>query len=136
MARKKLRCNNDGDVWPRKNKAGKITGYRGAYLGSDGKRRYVSGKTKGETRAALNKARADTAGGIVFHAGTLTLGEYLDRWLSDCLQPLVSSSKMAHSTFIRYEGIVENDISPVLGRKKLRDLSRAEVRALYSAKGK
>jgi len=49
MARKKLRCNNDGDVWPRKNKAGKITGYRGAYLGSDGKRRYVSGKTKGDT---------------------------------------------------------------------------------------
>jgi integrase len=42
---------------------------------------------------------------------------------------------MEHSTFIRYEGIVEKDISPMLGRKKLRDLSRAEVRALYSAKG-
>src|SRR5215212_272401 len=41
---------------------------------------------------------------------------------------------MAPSTFIRYKGIVENDISPVLGRKKLRDLSRAEIRALYSAK--
>ncbi len=136
MARKKERGNGDGDVWPRKNKEGKIIGYRGAYVGPDGRRRYVSGKTKGETRATLNKARADAAGGLVFHAGTLTLGEYLERWLSDCLQPLVSSGKIAHSTFIRYKGIVENDISAVLGRKKLRDLTRAEVRALYSAKGK
>jgi integrase len=136
VARKKERGNGDGDVWPRKNKDGKIIGYRGAYVGPDGKRRYVSGETKGETRATLNKARADAAGGLVFHAGTLTLGEYLERWLSDCLQPLVSSAKMEHSTFIRYKGIVENNISPVLGHKKLRDLTRAEVRALYSAKGK
>ncbi len=48
----------------------------------------------------------------------------------------MNSGKIAHSTFIRYEGIVENHLSPILGRKKLRDLSRAEVRALYSAKGK
>ena len=74
--------------------------------------------------------------GLVFGVGTLTVGEYLQRWLSDCLEPLVNSGKMAHSTFVRYKGIVNNDISPMLGRKKLRDLSRAEVRALYSAKGK
>ncbi len=79
MARKKERGNGDGDVWPRKNKDGKIIGYRGAYVGPNGKRRYVSGKTKGETRATLNKARADAAGSLVFHAGTLTLGEYLER---------------------------------------------------------
>ncbi len=136
MGRTKSRANGDGDVFPRKNKEGKITSYRGAYVGPDGKRRYVSGKTKTEAREALATARADAAGGVVLDAGKLTVGEYLDRWLLDCLQPLVSSSKMAHSTFIRYEGIVENDISPTLGRKKLRDLSRAEVRALYSAKGK
>jgi hypothetical protein len=38
MARKKERGNGDGDVWPRKNKEGKIIGYRGAYFGPDGKR--------------------------------------------------------------------------------------------------
>jgi integrase len=136
MGRTKSRANGDGDVWPRKNKEGKITSYRGAYVGPDGKRRYVSGKTKEETRRKKRKAEADAAGGVVFDAGKLTVEEYLQRWLSDCLEPLVSSSKMAHSTFIRYKGIVENDISPILGRKKLRDLSRAEVRALYSAKGR
>ena len=46
MARKKERGNGDGDVWPRKNKEGKIIGYRGAYFGPDGKRRYVSGKNE------------------------------------------------------------------------------------------
>jgi hypothetical protein len=31
MARKKERGNDDGDVWPRKNKEGKIIGYRASY---------------------------------------------------------------------------------------------------------
>ena len=136
MPKVKSRANGDGDIWPCRNKKGEITSYRGAYFGPDGKRRYVSGKTKTEARAALAKARADAAGSVVLDSGKLTVGEYLDRWLSDSLKLLVDAGKMAHSTFIRYKGIVENDISPVLGRKKLRDLSRAEVRALYSAKGK
>jgi integrase len=136
MGRTKSRANGDGDVWPRKNKQGKITSYRGSYLGPDGKRRYVSGKTKEEARRNKRKAEADAAGGVVLDSGKLTVGEYLDRWLSDCLEPLVRSGKMEHSTFVRYEGIVDRHISPIVRRKKLRDLSRAEVRSLYTAKGK
>src|ERR671932_1027167 len=100
MGKTKSRANGDGDVWPRKNKAGKIISYRGSFVGPDGKRRYVSGKTKEEARRNKRKAEADAAGGVVFDAGKLTVGEYLERWLSDCLEPLVNSSKMAHSTFI------------------------------------
>jgi len=136
MGKSKSRENGDGDVFPRKNKAGKITSYRGAYVGPDGKRRYVSGKTKTDAREALAAARADAAGGVVLDAGKLTVAEYLERWLSDCLGPLVSSGKMEHSTLVRYQGIVENHISPTIGRKKLKDLGRTEVRTLYSAKGK
>jgi integrase len=73
---------------------------------------------------------------VVLDAGKLTVAEYLERWLADCLGPLVSSGKMEHSTFVRYQGIVENHISPSIGRKKLKDLGRTEVRTLYSAKGK
>jgi len=36
MAKTKSRANGDGEVFPRKNKAGKITNYRGAYVGPDG----------------------------------------------------------------------------------------------------
>ena len=136
MAKKKQRGNGNGTVYARKNRHGKIIGYRGSYFGPDGKRRYISARTKTEAERALRQAMADADRGLVFNAGTLTVGEYLERWLSNCLQPLVSSGKMAHSTYIRYKGIVENHISPVLGRKKLRNLSRAEVRALYTAKGK
>jgi integrase len=136
MGRTKSRANGDGDVWPRKNKQGKITSYRGSYVGPDGKRRYVSGKTKEEARRKKRKAEADSAGGVVLDSSKLTVGEYLKCWLSDCLGPLVKSGKMEHSTYVRYAGNVDNHNSPTLGRKKLRNLSRVEVRALYSAKGK
>ena len=76
MARKKERGNGDGDVWPRKNKEGKIIGYRGAYFGPDGKRRYVSGKTKEDTRKKKRQAMADADRGLVFEAGNLTVEEY------------------------------------------------------------
>jgi hypothetical protein len=69
MGKAKSRANGDGDVFPRKNKAGKITSYRGAYVGPDGKRRYVSGKTKEEARKKLRQARGDAEErGLVFDA--------------------------------------------------------------------
>jgi len=70
---------------------------------------------------------------VVFDAGRLTVAEYLERWLEDSLKPLVDAGKMAHSTYVRYAGIVKRHINPVLGRKKLRELCRAEVRALLEA---
>ena len=73
---------------------------------------------------------------MVLDDGKLTVAEYLTRWLSDCLTPLVGSGKMEHSTYVRYAGIVDRHLSPTLGRKKLRDLTRTEVRALYAAKGR
>src|ERR671932_7980 len=132
MGKTKSRANGDGDVFPRKNKAGKITSYRGAYVGPDGKRRYVSGKTKTEAREALAAARAAAAGGVVLDADNLKLGEWLDSWLDDLLEPLAIAGKMAHSTFTRYKGVVNNHIKPALGHRKLKDLTRAEVRKLYN----
>jgi integrase len=132
MTKKKGRGNGDGDVYPRKNREGKVIGYRGTYCvqTADGpKRRYVSGKNKGETRAALNKARADRDGGFVFDAGTLTLGDYLDKWLKDSVKNTVR-----RSSYVRYEGIVNNHVSPTLGRLKLKSLTPAHVRRLYIEK--
>ena len=53
MTRTRTRANGDGDVYPRKNKDGKVIGYQGNYWVTDPatggrKRRYVSGKTKAE----------------------------------------------------------------------------------------
>jgi integrase len=79
---------------------------------------------------------ADADRGQVFDAGNLTLGNYLDSWLVECVKPLLDQDKMEHSTYVRYAGIVRNHIKPVLGRKKLKELNRTEVRKLYNDKVK
>ena len=129
MGKTKSRANGDGDVFPRKNKAGKITSYRGAYVGPDGKRRYVSGKNKEEARKALREARSGADQGLVFDADNLKVGEYLDRWLSDSVSDTVKAT-----TFERYEQIVRLHLKPALGRVKLKALTPAHVRGLYREK--
>ncbi len=127
--RAKSRANGDGDVFPRKNKAGRVTSYRGAYFGPDGKRRYVSGKTKEEARKALREARSNADAGLVFDAGKLTVEEYLDRWLADSVKDTVRQR-----TYERYESISRVHIKPVIGRLKLKALTPAHARALYRQK--
>jgi integrase len=129
MGKTKSRANGDGDVFPRKNKAGKITSYRGAYVGPEGKRRYVSGKNKEEARRALREARANADHGLVFDADNLKVGEYLDRWLSDSVSDTVKAT-----TFERYEQITRLHLKPALGRVKLKALTPAHVRGLYREK--
>jgi integrase len=118
MGRVKSRANGDGDVFPRKNRAGKVTSYRGAYFGPDGKRRYVSGKTKEEARKKLRTMRADADQGIVFDTENLKVGEYLDRWLTDSVRDTVRQR-----TFERYESIVRVHIKPAFRRLKLMALT-------------
>ncbi len=100
------------------------------------KRKYFYGGKYKEVEKKLNEARANADKGLVFDTDNLKLGEWLDSWLNDLLEPLANAGKMAHSTFTRYKGIVNNHIKPALGHRKLKDLTRAEVRRLYSEKGK
>ncbi len=83
MAKVKQQGNGSGSVYPRKNKAGKVTSWLGAYYTPDGKKRYVSAKDKTECRKKLRAAMGDADKGIVFDAGTTTVGEHLERWLED-----------------------------------------------------
>ena len=129
MAKAKSRADGDGDVFGRKNKAGQITSYRGAYVGPDGRRRYVSGKNKEEARKALREARAGADAGLLFDAGTVTLAGYLDRWLADSVKDTVRQR-----TYERYESIVRVHIKPSIGRVKLKALTPAHARALYRDK--
>src|SRR5215203_5672066 len=129
MGKTKSRANGDGDVFPHKNKAGKITSYRGAYFGPDGKRRYVSGKTKEEARRNPRHARGEADRGLIFGAVNLKVGEYLDRWLSDSVSDTVKAT-----TFERYEQITRLHLKPDLARVKLKALTPAHVRTLYREK--
>jgi integrase len=126
MARKKSRANGDGDVWPRKNKEGKITSYRGSYLGPDGKRRYVSGKSKEETRRKLRKARGDADQGLIFDSENLKLSEYLTRWLNNSVKGSVKP--VTHDS---YQTLVKKHIVPAMGNVKLSKLSPAHLQGFY-----
>ena len=128
MGKRKSRANGDGDVFPRKHKPGKITSYRGAYVGPDGKRRYVSGKNKEEARKALQQARSNAYQGLVFDSQNMKVGEYLDRWLTD------TEGTVRQRTWERYESIVRVHIKPAFGRLKLGSLTPGHPRALYRKK--
>jgi len=89
------------------------------------KRRYVSGKTRQECARKLTKAMSDRDGGLVFDAGSLTVGEYLNRWLKDV------KDTVRESTYERNDQLVRLHIRPALGRIKLKALTIAHARWFY-----
>src|ERR687893_411440 len=127
MARKKReRGNGQGTVAPRRNKAGKIIGYLGAFFGPDGKRYWVSAKTKTECWRKLNIAMADADRGILPGPANLTVERYLTSWLADSVKGTVS-----RATYDGYKRDVHHHIIPELGRRKLKELTPGDIRRLY-----
>ena len=100
------------------------------------KRKTVYGKTYRECKKKVHRLQGDADRGLVFDADGLKVGEWLGSWLTDVLKPQADAGKMAHSTFVRYEGIVNNHLKPALGHHKLKDLTRIAVRRFYNRKGK
>jgi integrase len=72
---------------------------------------------------------ADRDGGFVFDAGSLTVGEYLERWLTDSVRGTVRPS-----TFEIHRYMIQPHIVPSLGRLRLKDLSPTHVRGFYRDK--
>jgi hypothetical protein len=72
----KRRGRGEGSVYRRKD--GRCIG---EYEDANGKKRYVSGKTKAEVRQKLRKMLTDRDAGIAYDSENLTVGGYLDRWL-------------------------------------------------------
>jgi len=121
--------NGEGSIYKYKNKKGEVIGYRGAYTvhtAEGPKRRYVSGKTRDDVRVKLTKAMADRDDGLFSDDENITIGEYLDRWLSDCVR-----GSVRESTFDRDSYLVRVHIKPALGRIKLSKLSPVQVQGFY-----
>jgi integrase len=128
MPRKKSKGNGQGSVYPRKNTEGKIVGYLGAYYSPDGKRRYVSAKSKSECERKLRAAMVDADKGLVFDAGKITVGQYLNNWLSGI------KGTVRQRTWERYEQFVRVHLVPAFGGIKLSALTRAHLKTLYASK--
>jgi integrase len=130
MARKRrTRGNGQGTVYQRKNKDGKVIGYRGSYFTSDGKRRYISAKRKGDAQRLLREAMTDADHGLVFDASNQTVSEYMTRWLED-----FAKANLAPRTYHNYKLQIREHIIPAFGAMKLSKLDTPNVQALYTAK--
>ena len=125
MSRK--RGNGEGSIYQRKD--GRWVGQYLVYTAKGPKYRYLYSKTRQDVAKKLTKAMADRDGGLVFDAGALTLGEYLDRWITDSVRDTVRQR-----TWERYESIVRVHIKPALGGVKLKALTPTHVRGLYREK--
>src|SRR5215211_422705 len=123
----KRRGNNEGSIYRRKD--GYWVGQYGVQTAEGTKIRYIYGKRREDVREKLTKAIADRDGGLVYDAGNITVGEYLDRWLNDSVRDTVRQR-----TWERYEQFVRVHLTPALGRIKLAKLTPARLRGLYRDK--
>jgi integrase len=123
----KKRGNGEGSIYHRKD--GRWVGQYLVYTSKGPKYRYIYGRTRKDVSKKLTKAMADRDGGIIFDAGNLTIGEYLERWLADTVKGTVRTS-----TFERHEQIVRTHLAPAIGRVKLKTLTPAHVRSVHREK--
>ena len=123
----KKRGNGEGTITRRKS--GSWAAQYVVYTAQGRKRKTLYGKTRAEVAAKLAKALSDREGGLTFETGTLTLGEYMARWLNGAVQGTVRQS-----TYKRYEQMTRVHIVPALGCVKLKGLTPAHLRGLYREK--
>jgi len=123
----KKRGNGEGSI--RRRRDGRWEGRYTVYNAEGRKQKTVYGKTRNEVAEKLTEVMAGRDKGLVFDAGKLTVGEYLERWLDDVVKP--SASHRTHSTHTQQ---VYTHIAPTLGRIKLKDLRKAHIDRLYREK--
>jgi integrase len=121
------RGNGEGSI-SRRNNGGWMAQYA-VYTAEGRRRKTIYGKTRKDVAAKLATALSDREDGLVFDAGTLTVEEYLERWLSDCVRDTVKAS--THSS---YRQLVSKHIVPTLGRIRLKTLTATHVRGLLREK--
>jgi integrase len=123
----KKRGNGEGSIYRRTD--GRWVGQYLVHTAKGPKYRYLYGKTRAVVAEKLTRAMADRDSGLIFDAGKVTVGDYLDRWLADTVKGTVRTS-----TYERNEEIVRLHIKPSLGRVGLKKLTPTHVRGLYSEK--
>ena len=125
MARR--RGNGEGSISRRKD--GRWEARYTAHTASGPKRKGIYGQTRKEVADKLARVLADSASGLVFDGGIMTVVEYLYRWLEDS-----DRGSVRMSTYERHRDIVRLHVRPALGRVKLSKLTPAHVQGLYRDK--
>jgi integrase len=95
----------------------------------DGQEHYVHAKSQADARRKLDGLKQTLAAGLPVVSGTLTVGQFLDRWLAESIKP-----RRQPATYQRYVLDVQRHIIPTLGKVPLAKLTQQQVQALLTAK--
>ncbi len=117
----------------RGNNEGSIYAFRGRWAAavslSGGRRKVMYGRSREEVRRLLADALAAREQGTLNDSRGMTVGTFLDMWLSDVAKPSVR-----HWTLKGYEVHVRLHLKPALGRLRLDRLEPAHVQKLMNDK--
>jgi hypothetical protein len=111
-------------VVKRKNKDGSVT-WRGAFWGTDGKRYWVSAKSKIECEENLRTAITDASRAMMPPPANLSVEAWLTEWLEGI------RGEVSRATYDGYKRDINHHVIPALGRRKLKDLNATDIRRLY-----
>ena len=125
--RRPRRANGDGSIYQRSSD-GKWVGSAYVYTSSGQvKRRPVYGSSYDDVRVKLDELKVNSANGIPVPDRSYSVAQWFERWLA------TMHSERRPTTYVGYENAVRLYIVPGLGRKPLRRLSAAHVRAFMAS---
>ena len=87
----------------------------------------VFGKTQKATLAELHKLIDQYQGVDLSEECRMTLGEWLDKWLDEYMIFTIRENTLA-----RYRNMVDNQIKPYIGNKRLTSLTTVDIQKLYT----
>ncbi len=112
-----------GSIRQRKN--GKWEGQY--YL--DGTRKSVYGNSYEEVRIKINTITAQILSGEYSEASGMPLKDWLIEWLKTYAKPTVR-----HSTYLTYEAYCHNHVIPMIGKKRMKQLSGEVLQQFFNSK--
>ncbi len=92
-------------------------------------RRFVTAKTRSEVAQKLKQLRRQFDDGLAAPDASLRVTQLFERWFDDVLR-----HQVALSTFNNYRAVAIKHIMPTLGKKKISDLTVADVDRLLASK--
>ncbi len=124
---RKRRGRGEGSIYQRSDGTWCATYSSGYDSNGKRKRRTVFGITKEDVCNKMARVQTSKLDGVLSEPTKLRLSGYLDRWLKDAAKPSIRKT-----TYLNYEGIVENHINPRIGGVALSKLNPAHVQGLYA----
>jgi integrase len=133
MTKKGRRGRGEGGI--RKRKDGRWEGILDLGIVVDGRRKTKSvyGRTRAEAASRLREAQRKHEEGTLAD-DRMTVGKWLDHWVSSILPNRVANNTLARSTLDQYEDMVRLHLKPGLGHHRLTRLTPTHVDEFIAAK--